>query len=115
MFASSSRGTYRLPRTIAFRTITTLRRWDMVTDPGNADEPRPAEPANGNGSVEGGELPQPDPESFVPPETDFGLLTSDAQDSAEVERAFSEAKEALEAQLQFGPEWGPRSAAQENG
>ena len=87
----------------------------MGTGPGNADEPRPAEPANGNGSVEGGELPQPDPASFVPPETDFGLLTSDAQDSAEVERAFSEAKEALEAQLQFGPEWGPRSAAQENG
>jgi hypothetical protein len=87
----------------------------MVTDPGNADEPGPAEPANGNGAAEGGELPQPDPASFVPPGIDFGLLTSDAQDSAEVQRAFSEAKEALEAQLQFGPEWGRRSTAQENG
>jgi hypothetical protein len=95
--------------------IAKFRRLDMGNGPGNADKPHPAEPANGNGPVEGGELPQPDPASFVSPETDFGLLTSDAQDSAEVERAFSEAKEALEAQLQFGPEWGPRSAAQENG
>src|SRR5215213_5729634 len=115
MFASSSRGTYRLPRTIAFRTITTLRRWDMVTDPGNADEPRSAEPANGNGAVEGGELPQPDPASFVPPQPDVALSARDAQDSAEAERSFYGAKEALEERLRFGPEWGPRSPGQENG
>jgi hypothetical protein len=85
----------------------------MVTDAGNSDEPRPAEPSNGDGAVEGGSLPQPDPASFTPPEPDIAALAQAAQAAAEAERPFHEAKEALEELLHFGPQWGPRLPPQE--